>query len=144
MKSVLGTVAVALRAMGRESDSNKRLSSRAGRGTSNYSARPRWLWTNSERSFDKLRMTGFIISAFALAACSSAVTPDKMAQIKPAMNTDQVEVILGRPATIDQSETADQTISGEVYHYPTSKGEGRVVFVNHAVFKAEFVSGAKS
>jgi hypothetical protein len=83
-------------------------------------------------------------AALALTACTSTVTLDKMAQIKPAMSQDQVEAILGRPARIDQSETADQTISGEVDHYPGSDGEGRVIFVNHAVFKAEFVSGAKS
>ena len=81
--------------------------------------------------------------AFALAACSSSVTPDKMALIKPAMSTGQVEAILGRPASIEQSETADQTLSGEVDHYPASNGEGRVIFVNHAVFKAEFVPGVK-
>jgi len=80
-------------------------------------------------------------AALALTACSSAVTPDKMAQIKPPMNQEQVEAILGRPASIDQSETADQTISGEVDHYYGSLGEGRVIFVNHAVFKAEFISG---
>jgi hypothetical protein len=83
-------------------------------------------------------------SALALMACSSAVTPDKMAQIKPAMNAGQVEALLGRPAHIDQSETADQTLSGEVDHYPAPNGEGRVIFVNHAVFKAEFIPGAKS
>jgi hypothetical protein len=89
-------------------------------------------------------MTASTISAFALAACSSAVTPDKMAQIKPAMKADQVEAILGRPASIEQSETADQTISGEVDHYPAPNGEGRVIFVNHAVFKAEFLPEAKT
>jgi hypothetical protein len=86
----------------------------------------------------------FIAAALPLTACSSAVTPDKIAQIKPAMTADQVEAILGRPASIEQSETADQTISGEVDHYPAPNGEGRVIFVNHAVFKAEFVPGAKS
>jgi hypothetical protein len=85
-----------------------------------------------------------LASAIILTACSSAVTPDKMAQIKPAMNAAQVEAILGRPAHIDESETADQNLSGEVDHYPGSNGEGRVIFVNHAVFKAEFISGAKS
>lgn len=83
-------------------------------------------------------------SALALTACSSAVTPDKIAQIKPAMNAAQVEALLGRPATIEQSETADQTLSGEVDHYPAPNGEGRVIFVNHAIFKAEFISGTKS
>jgi hypothetical protein len=91
-----------------------------------------------------LRMTTLLVSAFALAACSSAVTPDKMAQIKPPMTQEQVEAILGRPASIDQSETADQTISGEVDHYPAPNGEGRVIFVNHAVFKAEFIPQTKS
>ena len=91
-----------------------------------------------------LRMTPLLVSALALCACSSAVTPDKIARIKPAMNQEQVEAILGRPASIEQSETADQTLSGEVDHYPAPNGEGRVVFVNHAVFKAEFVPGAKS
>jgi hypothetical protein len=88
--------------------------------------------------------TLLIAAMLPLTACSSAVTPDKMAQIKPAMNASQVEAILGRPARIDQSETADQTLSGEVDHYPAPNGEGRVIFVNHAVFKAEFVPGAKS
>jgi hypothetical protein len=67
-----------------------------------------------------------------------------MAQIKPAMTQDQVEAILGRPAHIDQSETADQTLSGEVDYYPAPNGEGRVIFVNHTVFKAKFIPGAKS
>ena len=80
--------------------------------------------------------------ALALAACSSAVTPDKIAQIKPAMNAAQVEAILGRPTRIEQSETTGLT--GEVDYYPASNGEGRVIFLNNAVFKAEFVPGAKS
>ena len=54
------------------------------------------------------------------------------------------QAILGRAAKIEQSETADQTISGEVDHYPAANGEGRVIFVNHAVFKAEFLPGTKS
>ena len=88
--------------------------------------------------------SAIFLALVALTACSSAVTPDKMAQVKPGMSSDQVELLLGRPATIDQSQSADQTISGEVDHYPAPDGEGRVVFINHAVFKAEFVPGAKS
>jgi hypothetical protein len=80
----------------------------------------------------------------ALCACSSSVTPEKMSQIKPGMKPDEVQAILGRPASIEQSESADQTISGEVDHYPAPNGEGRVVIVNHTVFQAEFVTGAKS
>jgi hypothetical protein len=85
-----------------------------------------------------------ILIPILLTACSSAVTPDKMAQIKPDMKSDQVEAILGRPAHIKQSETTDQTLNGEVDYYPASNGVGRVIYVNHAVFKAEFVPGAKS
>jgi hypothetical protein len=90
------------------------------------------------------RRMPFLAATLALTACSSAVTPDKMAQIKPAMNAAQVEAILGRPTHIEQSEPPDQTISGEVDHYYGSLGEGRVIFVNHAVFKAEFVPKEKS
>ena len=83
-------------------------------------------------------------TALALSACSSAVTPEKMAQVKPGMTPDQVQALLGRPASIEQSETEDQTISGEVDYYPAPNGEGRVVIVNHTVLHAEFVPGAKS
>jgi hypothetical protein len=83
-------------------------------------------------------------AALVFTACSSAVNAGKMALIKPAMTPDQVEAILGRPASIDQSETADQALTGEVDHYPAPNGEGRVTFINRAVFKAEFVPGAKS
>jgi len=83
-------------------------------------------------------------TALALSACSSAVTPEKMSQVKPGMTPDQVQALLGRPSSIEQAEPVDQTISGEVDHYPASNGEGRVVIVNHTVFQAEFVPGAKS
>jgi len=81
-------------------------------------------------------------AVLALCACSSAVTPDKMARIKPAMTPAEVEAILGRPASIEQSETTG--ITGEVDYYPGPGGQGRVIFLNDTVFKAEFVPGAKS
>ncbi|HUB66258.1 MAG TPA: hypothetical protein VL981_02080 [Candidatus Methylacidiphilales bacterium] len=78
-----------------------------------------------------------------LTACSSAVTPEKISQIKPAMKPDEVKAILGQPASIEHAETTGLT--GDLYHYPAQNGEGRVVFLNDAVFKAEFVpAGAKS
>jgi hypothetical protein len=83
-------------------------------------------------------------SALALAACSSGATADKINQVKPGMTSAQVEAILGRPASIEQSETSDQTLTGEVDHYPGSGTEGRVVFVNGVVFKAEFIPTTKS
>jgi hypothetical protein len=79
--------------------------------------------------------------ALALAACSSGATAEKMAQIKPAMKVEQVEAILGQPAHIDQAETTG--LRGEVYHYPGTNGEGRVIVLNDAVFKSEFVPGGK-
>ena len=81
--------------------------------------------------------------ALALSACSG-VTPDKMSAVKPGMTTDQVQALLGRPASIEQSSSADQTITGEVDHYPGRGGEGRVVIVNNVVFQSEFVPGTKS
>ncbi len=86
----------------------------------------------------RLTLLGIIL---ALTACSSGVTPDKISQIKPAMKVDQVEALLGRPARIDQSETTG--LRGEAYHYPAANGEGRVVFLNDSVFKAEFIPGGK-
>jgi hypothetical protein len=83
-----------------------------------------------------------MIGTSVLAACSSSVNQEQMLQIKPAMQVDQVEAILGRPASIDQSETTG--LHGEAYHYPGSGGEGRVIFLNDAVFKAKFVPGGKS
>jgi hypothetical protein len=66
-----------------------------------------------------------------------------MLRIKPAMKPSDVEAILGPPASIEHSETTGLT--GDLYHYPAPTGEGRVVFLNDAVFKAEFVpAGGKS
>jgi hypothetical protein len=87
-----------------------------------------------------LRLSGLGLTLLA-AGCSSAVTPEKMAQVKPSMKADQVEAILGKPAHIDQAETTG--LKGEVYHYPAANGEGRVIFLNDAVFKAEFVPGGE-
>ncbi len=94
------------------------------------------------RASTPLRMAILITSMFALAACSSAATPDKISQIKPAMKPDQVEAILGQPTHIDHAETTG--LQGDLYHYAAPNGEGRVVFLNEVVFKAEFIPGAKS
>lgn len=90
-----------------------------------------------------MRPCAILGGTLVLAACSG-VTPEKMAQVKPGMTQAQVETLLGRPVSIEQSETADQALSGEVDHYAASNGEGRVIIVNHVVFKSEFVPGTKS
>jgi hypothetical protein len=88
----------------------------------------------------KTRLTFLFLSAGIVSACSSAVTPEKMARVHAGMKTSEVEVLLGRPAHIDQSETTG--LRGEVYDYPGANGgEGRVVLLNDTVFKVEFVPG---
>ena len=82
------------------------------------------------------------VAALALCACSSAISPDKMARIQPAMKPAEVEAILGRPASIEHSQSATTDITGEVDYYPGPNGQGRVIFVNNTVFKAEFIPGA--
>ena len=89
----------------------------------------------------RYRRTLLVTAALALTACSSAVTPEKISQIHPSMKPDDVKALLGKPDHIDHAETTG--ISGDVYHYPASNGEGRVVFLNDVVFKAEFVTGTK-
>lgn len=68
----------------------------------------------------------------------------KVQDNKPPLTQAQVEELLGRPASIDQSQSADQTITGEVYHYPYHNRDMKVVFVNGVVFSTQFVPGAKS
>jgi outer membrane protein assembly factor BamE (lipoprotein component of BamABCDE complex) len=72
-----------------------------------------------------------------LAACSSAVTASQLTQVILGMKTDQVQKLLGQPTRIDQSEITGLT--GQVYHYISSAGDGQVVFVNDAVFETNFV-----
>jgi len=86
----------------------------------------------------------FVAAALALTACSICGLNHDLGLIKPGMKTSEVEALLGRPARIDQTETADQTVTGEVYHYSTPSGEGRVIFINGVVFKSEVLDGTKS
>jgi outer membrane protein assembly factor BamE (lipoprotein component of BamABCDE complex) len=80
-------------------------------------------------------------SACLLAGCSSGVDAQKMGEIKPAMSTTQVEALLGQPSHIDHAETTG--LRGDVYDYVSIRGEGRVVFLNDVVFKAEFLPASK-
>jgi hypothetical protein len=63
----------------------------------------------------------------------------KINETKPPLTIAQVEQLMGPPASIEQSGSADQTVTGEVYHYPTHPPGGevqdfRVIFVNGVVF----------
>jgi outer membrane protein assembly factor BamE (lipoprotein component of BamABCDE complex) len=71
-----------------------------------------------------------------LVACSTAVTQVKLDQVKDGMKTDQVEALLGQPTRIDQSEITGLT--GQVYHYVSAQGDGRVVIINGTVFETNF------
>jgi outer membrane protein assembly factor BamE (lipoprotein component of BamABCDE complex) len=87
----------------------------------------------------KIAFRHLSLPAFALmlAACSSSVTASRLTQIQDGMKTSQVESILGRPTHIDQSQITGLT--GQVYHYISGAGDGRVVFVNDTVFETNFV-----
>jgi outer membrane protein assembly factor BamE (lipoprotein component of BamABCDE complex) len=74
--------------------------------------------------------------AIFLAACSSAVTANKLQQIGNGMKTDQVTALLGQPTRIEQSEITGLT--GEVYHYVSTRGDARVVLLNGTVFATTF------
>jgi outer membrane protein assembly factor BamE (lipoprotein component of BamABCDE complex) len=75
--------------------------------------------------------------ALFLGACSSSVTASKLAQITTGMKSSQVDTILGQPTRIDHAEITGLT--GQVYHYVSEQGDGRVVFINDAVFQTDFV-----
>jgi hypothetical protein len=79
-----------------------------------------------------------------LTACASCGLDSKLGLIKPGMKADQVQALLGNPTRIDETQTDDQTVTGQVYHYATPAGEGCIVFVNGVVFSATILPGNKS
>ena len=56
---------------------------------------------------------------------------------KSPMTVAQVENLMGKPASIEESQSADQTVSGMVYHYPGHGADFEVIFVNGVVFHTE-------
>lgn len=76
-----------------------------------------------------------------LAACSSAVTPARLDKIATGMKTEDVVAQLGQPARIDRAEITGLT--GDAYHYVSSRGDAKVVFIDGTVFTTQFVPGAK-
>ena len=73
----------------------------------------------------------------------------KIHETKPPLTVAQVEQLMGPPASIEQSESTDQTVTGEVYHYPVTAPGGqpqdfRVIFVNGVVFNTAIPSSTKS
>ena len=79
-----------------------------------------------------------MLAVVLLAACSSAVTQARLAKITSGMKAAPVEAILGQPTRIDHSEITGLT--GQVYHYISSQGDARVVFVNDSVFETDFIA----
>jgi hypothetical protein len=85
-----------------------------------------------------IRSAAIVVGALALlTGCASPAYSTKLLRISTGMKTAQVETILGRPTRIDHSEITGLT--GQVYHYISASGDGRVVFVNDAVFETDFV-----
>jgi hypothetical protein len=71
-------------------------------------------------------------------------------ETKPPLSIAQVEQLMGPPTRIDHSESTDQAINGDVYHYPerppgqSSYQDFKVIFVNGVVFRTELLPPAKS
>jgi hypothetical protein len=84
------------------------------------------------------------LTAAALTACATCGLDSKLGLIKNGMKTDQVVALLGNPTSIEETQTDDQTVSAQVYHYSCPTGDGAIVFVNGAVFSTTLLAGAKS
>ena len=56
---------------------------------------------------------------------------------KTPLTVAQVEDLMGKPASIEESQSTDQTVSGMVYHYPGHGADFKIVFVNGVVFHSE-------
>jgi hypothetical protein len=92
----------------------------------------------------RFRLVLIAAATVALTACASCGLDSKLGLIKPGMKADQVQALLGSPNRIDETQTEDQTVTGQVYHYTTPAGDGRVVFVNGIVFSATILPATKS
>ena|SRR5258706_7731319 len=66
----------------------------------------------------------------------------KIQDSRPPLRTDDVVKLLGQPSRIEQSENTG--VTGEVYYYPWRNNEMKIVFVNGAVFHAEYTSQKQS
>jgi len=85
-----------------------------------------------------LRISILLFAVVAITACSSAVTPSKLGQVADGMTVNEVEQVLGRPTRIDHAEIT--SLTGDVYHYVSARGDAQVVFVNGTVFRTQFAS----
>jgi hypothetical protein len=95
-------------------------------------------------SLRKARVLLLAAATVILTACSMCGLNSKLGLIKPGMKVDQVLALLGNPTRIDETQTEDQTLTGQVYHYATPGGEGRIVFVNGTVFSATILPATKT
>ena len=77
--------------------------------------------------------------ALTLAGCGNAVTPAKLDKITPGLKAADVTAQLGQPTRIDHTEITGLT--GDAYHYVSSQGDARVVFIDGTVYATQFVPG---
>jgi hypothetical protein len=90
-----------------------------------------------------LLIIGLSIPAyFTFAAAERTAAFSKVQDSRPPLKVEEVVKLLGQPERIDHAETTG--MQGDVYYYSRSNGTDCVIFINSAVFKAEFVPGAKS
>ncbi len=68
----------------------------------------------------------------------------KINEARTPLTIAQVEQVMGTPTHVEQSESADQTVTGTVYHYPAHGQDMNVIFVNGVVFGTKFVATTKS
>ena len=110
------------------------LSSRACRGTSNFSSALCGLRKGSKRSFGKLRTTVLLASALALIACSR-LTEANLQKIHTGMTTDEVKAILGSPTDAQSGDMLG--IKGTSYTYHTATSDVKITFLNDKVISTE-------
>ena len=92
----------------------------------------------------RFRLGLLALTATTLIACASCGLDSKLGLIKNGMKPEQVVALLGNPNRIEETQTEDQTVSAQVYHYSCPTGDGAIVFVNGAVFSSTLLAGTKS
>ena len=78
----------------------------------------------------RLPLIGVVLT---LTACSSAVTPEKISKIKPAMKPSEVEAILGQPTSSQSQPIPIVGGTQTTYTYQSGNSAVTIVFKNNQV-----------
>ncbi|SDU14671.1 Outer membrane protein assembly factor BamE, lipoprotein component of the BamABCDE complex [Verrucomicrobium sp. GAS474] len=83
-----------------------------------------------------LPLFGFaLVVALSLTACSSKLTNENLTKVKTGMSASEVEALLGKPASIETSETLG--IRATTYYYKAGGAEVKISFLNDGVMVKE-------